>query len=323
MRRREFMAAGAAAVLTPRIVRAQRSPVIGYIASTSLAASELQLRGFRQGLGEAGYSEGHGLTIDYRWSDGVYERLPAFAAALVEKRVDVMLASGLPAALAAKAATASIPIVFVIGADPVTSGVVSSLNRPGGNVTGVSQFYGALGGKRLEVLREIVPDARMIAVLTNPKNPNAVSHLNDVQAVAGATGQKIETRTASTEADLDAVFAGFATSRPGALLVADDPFFTVQHKQIVALAARHRVPAIYYTRDFTTAGGLATYGSNTGENYRLGAGYIGRILGGARPGELPVLQPTKFELVINVKTARALGLTIPATLLARADEVIE
>ena len=326
MRRREFLGVIGGAATLPLAAHAQQQSgisVIGYLGSSSLASSADQLAGFRHGLNEASYIEGRNVAIEYRWSDGHYDRLPAMAAEFVSRRVAVIVASGLPAALAAKAATATIPILFVMGADPVTSGIVSSFNRPGGNVTGVSQFYGALGGKRLELLRDLVPTATMIAVLTNPNNPNSENHLADVQTVARATGQKITIALARNEAELDAAFANFARERADALLVADDPFFTVRHNQIVSLAAQNRLPAIYYARGFAADGGLITYGSSTRDNYRLGGVYVGRILKREKPSDLPVLQPTKFELVINAQTARMLGITVPPTLLARADEVIE
>lgn len=325
MRRRQFLGLVGGAATWPVVARAQQAatPVIGYLGSSSLGSSADQLAGFRQGLGEASYVEGRSVLMDYRWSDGHYNRLPAMAAELVSRPVAVVVASGLPAAHAAKAATGLIPIVFVMGADPVTSGIVPSFNRPGGNITGVSQFYGALGGKRLELLREIVPATAMVAVLTNPNNPNSKSHLTDVQTVARAMGQKITIASARNEAELDAAFATFGRQRADALLVADDPFFTTRHNQIVSLAAQNRLPAIYYARAFAAGGGLMSYGSSTHENYRFGGAYVGRILKGEKPSALPVLQPTKFELIINLKAAKALGLTVPPTLLARADEVIE
>lgn len=298
-------------------------PAIGYLGSASLSSSENQLVGFRQGLQEASLVEGKNLSIEYRWSDGQYQRLPAMAGELVGRGLAAILASGLPAALAAKAASSSVPIVFVMGADPVTSGLVPSFNRPGGNITGVSQFYGALGGKRLELLREIVPGADTVAVLTNPNNPNSESHLADVRAVAQATRQPIVVAAIRTEADIDSAFADFSKRRVSALLVADDPFFTVNRRRIVLHVAKLGMPAIYYTREFATDGGLIAYGSSTADNYRLGGGYIGRIVGGAKPADLPILQPTKFELVINLKVAKSLGLAIPPTMIARADEVIE
>jgi putative ABC transport system substrate-binding protein len=324
MRRREFIA-GLGAVAWPLAARAQQAgvPVIGYLGSSSLNVSADQLAGFRQGIKEATFVEGGNVAIEYHWSEGNYERLPAMAVELARRQVAVILASGLPAALAAKTASPTIPIVFVMGADPVTSGVVSSFNRPGGNVTGVSQFYGALGGKRLELLREIVPAATTVAVLTNPNNPNSQSHLTDVQAVARALGQKITVAAARNEAEINAAFAEFARQRADALLVADDPLFNVRRGQIAALAAQLKLPAIYYAREYAVDGGLITYGSVSSDNYRLAGGYVGRILNGAKPADLPVLQPTKFELIINLKTAKTLGVTVPPTVIARADEVIE
>ncbi len=263
------------------------------------------------------------MEIEFRWADGHYDLLPAMTAEFVSRKVSVFLAGGLPSALAAKAVTATIPIVFVMGADPVTSGVVSSLNRPGGNVTGVSQYYGALGGKRLELLRAIVPAVTTIAVLSDPNNPNADSHLSDVQSAARAMGQKIEIATARTEVEIAVAFSSFVHERAGALLVADDPLFSVRREQIVSLAAEQKLPAIYYAREFAAAGGLISYGSSSKENGRLAGVYVGKILNGAKPEDLPALQPTKFDLVINLKTAKRLGLTVPQTLLATADEVIE
>ena len=323
--RRQFLSTlGGTAAAWPLAVRAQEPvPVIGYLGSSSLIVSTDQLAGIRQGLKEAGYIEGQNVTIELHWADGHYELLPEMAADLVGRKVSIVLAGGLPAAIAAKAATATIPVVFVVGADPVTSGIVPSLNRPGGNVTGVSQFYGALGGKRLELLRAIAPTATTIAVLSDPNNPNAKSHLSDVQTAAAAMRQKIEIATARTEGEIAAAFATFVRGQARALLVADDPFFATRRDQIVSLAAQQNLPAIYYAREFAAAGGLISYGSSSRENNRLAAVYVGRILKGAKPEDLPVLQPTQFELVINLKTAKVLGLTIPQSLLATADEVIE
>jgi putative ABC transport system substrate-binding protein len=326
MKRREFIMLIVGAVAAcPLSAHAQQKPVsvIGYLSSTSLNASTDQLVGLRQGLNETGFFDGRNILIEYRWSEGRYDRLPGMAAELVNNHVSTILASGLPAVLAAKRVSASIPIVFVIGADPVASGVVPSLNRPDGNVTGISQFYGALGAKRLELLREIVPTAAKIAVLSDPNNPNAESHLNEVREAVHTIGQTIEVATARTETEIDAAFATFAREKASALLVTDDPFFTVRREQIVALAARHRIPAIYYVRGFAEAGGLISYGSSTNDNFRQAGVYVGRILNGTKPSELPVLQPTKFEMVLNLKTAKSLELTIPQSLLLRADEVIE
>jgi putative ABC transport system substrate-binding protein len=324
--KRQFISAlGASAAVWPFTVRAQQPamPVVGYLGSGSLIGTADQVAGFRLGLEEAGYAEGRNVEIEFRWADGHYDLLPAMAAEFVSRKVSVFIGGGLPATLAAKAVTETIPIVFVMGADPVTSGVVPSLNRPGGNVTGVSQFYGALGGKRLEVLRAIVPTSATIGVLSDPNNPNAENHLSDVRTAARTMGQEIEIVPARTEAEITTAFLTFVSKRADALLVADDPFFSVQRKQIVSLAAQQMLPAIYYAREFAVAGGLISYGSSSKENGRLAGVYVGRILGGAKPEDLPALQPTKFELVINLKTAKILGLTVPPSLLATADEVIE
>ena len=326
MRRREFIAlAGAAAAAWPLATRAQQQalPVIGYLGSSSLSSSTNQIAGFRRGLEEASLPEGKSVAIEFRWSDGQYDRLPAMAAELVKRPVTVILASGLPAALAARSVTSEVPIVFVMGADPVTSGIVTGLNRPGGNITGISQFYGALGGKRLEILREIVPGVGMVAVLTNPNNPNSQNHLTDVESVARATGQKFVVARVREATEFDGAFANFAREKAAALLVADDPLFTVNRQRIVTLATRLRLPAIYYTREYAEDGGLITYGSSTNDNYRQAGGLAARILKGEKPGDLPVPQPTKFEFVINLKTAKALGLVMPAALLTTADDVIE
>jgi len=327
MRRREFITLlGGAAVGWPLAAPAQQGgaiPVIGYLGSSSLASSENQLAGFRQGFEEEAFVEGRAATIEYRWSDGQYDRLPHLAAELVDRKVQVIVGAGLPATAAAKAATPTIPIVFVMGADPVISGIVASLNRPDGNITGVSQYYGALGGKRLELLREIVPTAATVAILTNTNNPNSESHLSDVQNVARAKQQKIILAVARNETEIDAAFAKFAGVGADTQLVTDDPFFNVNRKKIVASAAQFRLPAIYYTREFAADGGLISYGSNTFENYRSAGAYVGRIVKGAKPADLPVLQPTKFELVINLQTAKSLGLVVPQSLLVAADEVIE
>jgi ABC-type uncharacterized transport system substrate-binding protein len=327
MRRREFITLlGGVAVAWPIAARARQPamPVVGYLGSTSLDGYVSdQVAAFRQGLNEAGFAEGQNVAIEFRWAEGQYDRLPTLAAEFVSRQVSVVLAGSLPTALAAKGATSTIPIVFVMGADPVKLGVVASLNRPGGNVTGISQYYGALGAKRLELLRELVPSASVIAIITNPKNPNAEDHLNDVQAAARAIGQQTDVFRASNESQIDAAFAGLVRRGDGALLVTDDPFFSVRRSQIAALAGRHAVPTIYYAREFATAGGLVSYGSRSGDNYHQAGTYVGRILKGEKPADLPVMQPTKFELVINLKTAKALGLDVPATLLATADEVIE
>jgi putative tryptophan/tyrosine transport system substrate-binding protein len=266
---------------------------------------------------------GSNLGIEYRWAEGDYHRLAAQAEEFVRRGVVVIVAGSLPAALAAKAATTNIPIVFVMGADPVKLGLVASLNQPGGNLTGLTQFYGALGGKRLELIRELVPAASLIAVLTNPKNPNSEDHLADVRAVAQAMGQRIVVFPAGAHEEIEPAFASMMQQGVNALLLADDPFFSTRREQIIAQANGRRLPAIYYTREFAMAGGLISYGSNPLDNYRRAGAYVARILKGTPPAELPVEQPTKFELVINLNTAKALGLTAPLTLQATADEVIE
>ena len=326
MRRREFITLIGGAAVWPLATRAQPAPlpVIGFLAASSDDdTSSLAVASFHQGLGEVDFVEGVNIAIEFRWAQGHYDQLPALAADLVSRRVAVILASSLPAALAAKQATAAIPIVFVMGADPVKLGVVASLNRPGANVTGVAQLFGALGRKRLELIRELIPSLNVLAILSNPNNPNAGDHLNEIQEAARSIGQQIDVFHAGDEGEIDAAFASLAQHRDGALLVADDPWLYVRRDQLVALAARHAVPASYNARLFVVAGGLMSYGSDISDNYRKAGSYAGRILKGAKPADLPVMQPTKFELVINLKTAKALGLEVPPTLLARADEVIE
>jgi putative ABC transport system substrate-binding protein len=324
--RRTFIAlvggAAASSVLWPLAARAQQSgpmPVIGYFSTQSREYDRPRLEALRRSLSEAGYVEGTNVAVEYRWTEGNYDRLAGQAAEFARHRVAVIFASSLPAALAAKAATTTIPIVFVMGADPVKLGVVASLNQPGGNVTGVTQFYGALGGKRLELIRELVPTASIIAVLTNPKNPNS----EDVRAAANAMGQRILVFPVSAESEIAPAFAGLVSQGANALLVADDPFFSTRREQILAQAKSRAMPAIYYTREFVEAGGLISYGSNPVANYIQAGAYVARILKGTAPADLPVQQPTKFELVINLKTAKTLGLTVPLTLQAAADEVIE
>ena len=326
MRRRELIV-GLAAVAAARPLgsRAQQKavPVIGYLGGTSPAPAAPNLAAFRQGLGETGYVEGQNVAIKYRWAEGHYDRLPALAADLVARKVDVIMADSTPAALAAKGAASTIPIVSVIGGDPVKRGLVASLARPGGNLTGVSVLLTELVPKRLELLAELVPQVRVIALLVNPNNPVTERMIGDVQQAARAKGVQLPVLKAATESEIDAAFASLVQLHAGALLVGTDPFFTSRREQLVTLASRYAVPVIYQFREFTISGGLMSYGTSlTAVFHQLGV-YAGRILKGEKPADLPVQQPTKFELVINLKTAKALGLTVPQSILARADEVIE
>jgi putative ABC transport system substrate-binding protein len=326
MNRRAVLLLLSGAMTAPRALRAQQKAmqVIGYLSGGSPDSSVPFTTAFRQGLGEGGYIEGGNVAIEYRWQEGRYDRAPALAAELVDRRVTVIVASGGPAsAFAAKAATATIPIVFVSGTDPVKSGLVASFNRPGGNITGATFFAATLAAKRLELLHELVPDANEISVLVNPSNPNAEPQLIELRAAAGTLRLSLAVLEASTEDEIDAAFARLAQASGRALLVAGDTFFNSRRNQLVELAARFAVPAIYEFREYTEAGGLMSYASRLADSYHQAGLYTGRILVGAKPADLPVVQPTTFELVVNLKTAKALGITIPPLILARADEVIE
>ncbi|SRR6266487_3476085 len=327
MKRRDFttLLAGAAASW-PLMARAQRQsiPIIGFLSTRSPDEAANLTTAFRQGLKEIGIVEGKNVAIDFRWANLQYDRLPALAADLVRNRVTIIAAvGGIHSGLAAKAATSTIPVVFVSAGDPVGFGLVSSLGRPGGNITGISMVTVELAPKRLELLHESVPRSGAIAMLVNPTSPYLGPETKDVQAAAHVLGREVRVVSARAERDIDAAFATVVQQRAAAVLVSGDPFFDSQRDHLVALAARHAVPAIYQWREFATIGGLMSYGSSITDAYRQAGAYIGRILKGAKPADLPVIQPTKYELVINLKTAKVLGLTIPPSVMGRADEIIQ
>jgi putative tryptophan/tyrosine transport system substrate-binding protein len=328
--RRKFLATLGGAATWPLAARAQQPtmPVIGFLsgypAESFAPETQPYAAAFRQGLSETGYSDGHNVTIEYRWAENQPSRLPVLAAELVRRKVAVIAATGGTAsALAAKAATATIPIVFTGGSDPVAIGLVASLNRPGGNVTGVTFLANVLAAKRVELVNDVVPRASLIGLLVNPDNPNAASETSDMETATRAIGKQSVLLRASTDRQLDAAFTSLVEQRANALAIAGDTFFLSRREQLVALVARYAIPASYPSREFVVAGGLMSYGASITDMYRLAGVYTGRILKGEEPANLPVMQPTKFELTINLKTAKALGLEIPPTLLARADEVIE
>jgi putative ABC transport system substrate-binding protein len=325
LRRREFITLLVGSAAWPLVARAQQAmPVTGFLHSASPAPNAHLVAAFRKGLSEAGFVEGQNVAIEYRWAEGQYDRLPALAADLVGRKVAVIVTGGGENSLiAAKAATSTIPIVFNIGSDPVKIGLISSLAHPGGNATGVNIFTAELMEKRLGLLHDLLPTASPIAVLVNPNFAPAMANANQAEAAARAIGKQVIVFKAASESEIDAAFESIAQARAGALLVAADPFFSSRRDQIVALASRHAIPAIYEWREFAQAGGLMSYGTSLTEAYRQEGNYAGRILKGEKPGDLPVMQLTKFELVINLKTAKAFGLNIPPGVLAIADEVIE
>jgi putative ABC transport system substrate-binding protein len=325
MSRREFLLLLGGALTATRPLRAQQKtmPVIGFLGSASPGSFAARAAAFRQGLSESGYVEGQNVTIEYRWAEGRFDRLPALAADLVARKVDVIATTGGDSsAFAAKSATSSIPIVFVAGGDPVEEGLVASLAAPGGNVTGVTLVTVELWGKRVELIAEVVPKAQVIAHLVDPNFPGAERNIEAVREAARTKGLQLRVLKAGSESEIDAAFASLTELQVGALLVGA-PTFLGRREQIVALAARYSIPAIYEWREFAAAGGLISYATSLTAVYRQVGAYVGRILAGAKPADLPVQQPTTFELVINLKTAKALGLTVPASILARADEVIE
>ena len=323
MKRREFIRLLGGATAWPLAARAQPAiPMVGLLCSVTAEAYASRVTAFRQGLNEAGFTEGRNITIEYRWADGNYDRLPALAADLVQLPVSVIAAITTPAALAVKAVTTTIPIVFEVGTDPVELGLVASLNRPGGNLTGVSLLNVELGAKRLELLHELVRSSNM-ALLINPNNRNAEVLAQELQAAARPLGVQMHVLHANSERDFDLIFATLVHLRVGGLVIGSDPFYTTHSTQLATRTFQHALPAIYQYRDFVTAGGLMSYGVHATDPFRQAGIYTGRIIKGEKPADLPVVQSTKVELIINLNTAKALGLTVPLSLLGRADEVIE
>ena len=325
MRRRQFITLlGGVAAAWPLAARAQQAvPVVGFLNSASPGPYANNVAAFRQGVKEMGYVEGENVAIEYRWAEGQYDRLPALAAELIRRRVIVIAATSTPAALTAQKATATIPIVFTTSSDPVHLGLVASLSRPGANITGVSQLNVEVAPKRVELLHELVPAAMVIALLVNPTNPNVETVTRDLQAAARTRGLRSHVLHASNEREIDGAFATLAQLHADGLVIGSDVFFNTRTEQLGALAVRHAVPAIYHNREFVSAGGLMSYAGSIADSYRLAGVYTGRVLKGEKPAELPVQQATKVELIINLKTAKALGINVPLPLLGRADEVIE
>jgi putative ABC transport system substrate-binding protein len=325
IRRREFITLLGAAAAWPLAAQAQQPvmPVIGFLGAGGRGPLRQQTAAFLEGLKESGYIEGQNVAVEYRFAEGQFDRFPALASDLVRSQVAVLFVASNAGALAARQATRTIPIVFIVGDDPATSGLVPSLNRPGGNLTGVYQFAAGLEAKRLGLLHEMVPRATIIAVLVNPNYSGAEDQLREVQEAAASLGVQLVIMRANVESDFDAAFSTLVQQRATALLVCSSPFFNIRREQLVVLAARHALPAIYEWREFAAAGGLMSYGTSISDAYRQAGVYAGRILKGAKPADLPVVQSTKFEFVINLSTAKALGLAVPDSLLARADEVIE
>jgi ABC-type uncharacterized transport system substrate-binding protein len=322
MKRREFITLLGGAAAWPLAASAQQPPVVGFLSARSVDDSVGEVAAFREGLAVTGHVEGRNVVIEYRWAQGEFGRLPALAVELVRRPVAVLAAVG-GAQFAAKAATTTTPIVFGTGQDPVESGLVASLNRPGGNVTGATFLGAALGAKRLGLLRELAPGAEVIALLVDPDKSVGQVQIRDVQEAARALGQSLVVLDGGSDEKIEAAFAALAPQRVGALLVGGDPFFDIRRERLVALAAQHRVPAIYQFREYAMAGGLMSYGASIADMYRQVGAYVGRVLNGEKPADLPVVQPTRFELVINLKTAKALGLVVPNSMQLLADEVIE
>jgi putative ABC transport system substrate-binding protein len=323
MKRREFMALLGGAAMLPVMARAQAMPVIGYLSGRSAGASQYVVDAFRKGLGETGFVEGQNVAIEFRYAEGQYDRMPTLAADLVGRRVAVIFADTVASAMAAKAATAAIPIVFQVGFDPVAGGLVASLSHPGGNITGVTNLSAEVAPKRLELMRELIPMASDFGMLVNPGNPATDQYMRQFQGVAGSLGLQLHLVNASSDRDFDAAFANLTRLRVSGLVIEADAFFTNRSQQLAALTLRHTIPAIYQFREFAAAGGLMSYGGSITDTHRAVGVYVGRILKGEKAADLPVVQSTKVELIVNLKTAKALGLTVPLALLTRADEVFE